>query len=192
MSLPHEPTHVPLAQVHEPDQESMSQPLQGPGQGSSQSEGRSDAVNVASPVAIHPGRHQTKLYTAYLEVQTPSDSTAPQPVDLVGVTTPPSTSSAPDNVVGSVEPHAQPAALQTESRSPSPATGRLFHCCSVCAKHNCVGGCLDLCALGRWGNGFGVVTDAWGGSRIAVPCGVPEVLNYCNVCLIHCGVALAH
>lgn len=134
--IPSWPTYIPLAHVLEPDQKSLSQTLQGPGQGSSQSEGRSDAVNVASPVATHPGRHQTKLYTAYLEVQTPSDSTAPQPVDLVGVTTPPSTSSAPDNaVVGSVEPHALLAALQTESRSPSPATGRPFCCCSICPKH---------------------------------------------------------
>lgn len=115
---------------------------QGQGQGSSLSEGRSDAVNVASSVASLAGRHHTKLYTAYLEVQTPPDSTAPQcsPVDLVGVTTPPSASTASDNVgVGPAEPHAVPAALQTESRSPSPATGTAFPCCSICPRHRYVG-----------------------------------------------------
>ena len=130
----------------------MSQNLQGQGQGSSLSEGRSDAVNVTSPVATLPDRHQTKLYTAYLELQTPSDSTAPQPVDLVGVTTPPSTSGASSSAAaaGSGEPHAVPAALQTESTSPSPpATGKAFSVMgAIVPKATSERGCLDPCTIG--------------------------------------------
>ncbi len=93
--------------------------MQGIGQGST-STGLSNAVNVA---ASFPHQSQTKLYTAYLEVDTHEAENAPMPVDLV---------SPIDTSRMDAEPQRQPAALQVQSRQPSTTAGMaaVTNCCT--------------------------------------------------------------
>lgn len=90
------------------------------------SEGVSDNGNIRSPFGSFFPSHQTKLYTAVLEVQNAADSTAaaPQPVDLVGSGPAMGANTAPRDDDNPTEAsHTQAAALQTEAEPSQPTAG---------------------------------------------------------------------
>lgn len=92
------------------------------------SEGVSDTGNIRSPFGSFFPSHQTKLYTAVLEVQNAADSSAaaPQPVDLVGTAPAMAANTAPRNDDNCTEAsHTQPAALQTEAEPSHPTAGTI-------------------------------------------------------------------
>lgn len=98
--------------------------VQGTGQGSA-STSLSNTVNIPARFSYQP---QTKLYTAYLEVDSREAQNAPMPVDLVS---PIPTSKAESNRADGAVQH-QPTALQVETRQPSMAGGMI----TVAALHS--------------------------------------------------------
>ncbi|DBA87536.1 TPA: hypothetical protein ACH3X1_004564 [Trebouxia sp. C0004] len=91
---------------------------EGTGQGSA-STSLSNTVNIPARFPYQP---QTKLYTAYLEVDSREALNAPMPVDLVS---PIHTSKAePNRLDGATQQ--QPTALQVETRQPSTAGGNML------------------------------------------------------------------
>jgi hypothetical protein len=106
--------------------------VQGTGQGSA-STSLSNTVNIPARFSYHA---QTKLYTAYLEVDGREAQNAPMPVDLVS---PIHTSKAESDRVDGAAQH-QPTALQVETRQPSRAGGMSINAalqsycfCRVCS-----------------------------------------------------------
>ncbi|DBA71446.1 TPA: hypothetical protein ACH3X2_011244 [Trebouxia sp. C0005] len=91
---------------------------EGTGQGSA-STSLSNTVNIPARFSYQP---QTKLYTAYLEVDSREAQNAPMPVDLVS---PIPTSKAESNRADGAVQH-QPTALQVETRQPSMAGGNML------------------------------------------------------------------
>lgn len=91
---------------------------EGTGQGSA-STSLSNTVNIPARFPYQP---QTKLYTAYLEVDSREAQNAPMPVDLVSPI-PPSKAES-DRADGATQQ--QPTALQVETRQPSMAGGNML------------------------------------------------------------------
>ncbi len=106
--------------------------MQGTGQGSA-STSLSNTVNIPARFPYQP---QTKLYTAYLEVDSREAQNAPMPVDLVS---PIPTSKAESNRLDGAAQH-QPTALQVETRQPSMAGGMItvaaLQSCWVCRVYS--------------------------------------------------------
>ncbi len=106
--------------------------MQGTGQGSA-STSLSNTVNIPARFSYQP---QTKLYTAYLEVDSREAQNAPMPVDLVS---PIPTSKAESNRLDGAAQH-QPTALQVETRQPSTAGGMItvaaLQSCWVCRVYS--------------------------------------------------------
>ena len=110
--------------------------VQGTGQGSA-STSLSNTVNIPARFPYQP---QTKLYTAYLEVDSREAQNAPMPVDLVSPI-PPSKAEA-NRADGATQQ--QPTALQVETRQPSMAGGmtttaalQSYWVCRVCSSSRC-------------------------------------------------------
>ena len=89
--------------------------VQGTGHGSA-STSLSNTVNIPARFPCQP---QTKLYTAYLEVDSREAQNAPMPVDLVS---PIRTSKAESNRLDGAAQQ-EPTALQVETRQPSTVGG---------------------------------------------------------------------
>ena len=91
--------------------------VQGTGQGSA-STSLSNTVNIPARFPYQP---QTRLYTAYLEVDSREAQNAPMPVDLVSPI--PSSKAESNRADGAAQQ--QPTALQVETRQPSTAGGMI-------------------------------------------------------------------
>ncbi|DBB18021.1 TPA: hypothetical protein ACH3X3_003013 [Trebouxia sp. C0006] len=91
---------------------------EGTGQGSA-STSLSNTVNIPARFPYQP---QTRLYTAYLEVDSREAQNAPMPVDLVSPI--PSSKAESNRADGAAQQ--QPTALQVETRQPSTAGGNML------------------------------------------------------------------